>query len=105
VFLRDTDVTQQQYAQQAGQLVTKLPPGAPPPLPAAVKYHVVVGNQNISELELEAIKKLVVEGKVNRESLLWREGMAAWIPAFSVPELSGLFAPLKIAPPPLPPRQ
>ena len=66
----------QQMAPQAAQLVTKLPPGATPPLPGVVKFHVSVGNQDIGETELEAIKKLVAEGKVNRATLVWRDGMA-----------------------------
>ncbi len=89
----------QQLAPQAAQLVTKLPPGATPPLPATVKFHVAVGNQDIGETELEAIKKLVAEGKVNRTTLVWRDGMAGWQAAESQVELKGLF---QASPPPLP---
>ena len=90
----------QQMAPQAAQLVTKLPPGATPPLPTVVKFHVAVGNQDIGETELEAIKKLVSEGKVNRTTLVWRDGMANWQEAESQAELKGLF---QASPPPLPP--
>jgi membrane protease subunit (stomatin/prohibitin family) len=89
----------QQMAPQAAQLVTKLPPGATPPLPTAVKFHVAVGNQDIGETELESIKKLVAEGKVNRSTLVWRDGMAGWQAAESQVELKGLF---QVSPPPLP---
>jgi hypothetical protein len=86
----------------AGQLVTKLPPGAtsPPVPPAAVKYRVAIGNQDIGETELEAIRKLVAEGKVNRATLVWKDGMANWQAAESQPELKTLFQ----SPPPLPPQ-
>jgi hypothetical protein len=90
----------QQMAPQAAQLVTKLPPGATPPLPATVKFHVAFGNQDIGETELEAIKKLVAEGKVNRSTLVWRDGMASWQAAESQAELKGLF---QASAPPLPP--
>lgn len=90
----------QQITQQGGQLVTKLPPGATPLLPAVVKYHVSIGNQDIGETELEAIKKLVAEGKVNRTTLVWRDGMAGWQAAETQAELKGLF---QANPPPLPP--
>lgn len=90
----------QQMMQQAGLLQTRLPPGATPPLPTVVKFHVAVGNQDIGETELEAIKKLVAEGKVNRTTLVWRDGMASWQAAESQVELKGLF---QSSPPPLPP--
>ncbi len=92
----------QQMTQQAGQMVTKLPPGAtPPPVPsAAVKFRVAIGNQDIGETELEAIKKLVAEGKMNRTTLVWRDGMASWQAAESQPELKTFF---QSQPPPLPP--
>ena len=89
----------QQMAPQAAQLVTKLPPGATPPLPVAVKFHVAVGNQDIGETELETIKTLVAEDKVNRTTLVWRDGMASWQAAESQAELRGLF---QTSPPPLP---
>lgn len=90
----------QRMAEQAGQLVTKLPPGAtPPPVPSAVvKFRVAVGNQDIGETEIEAIKKLVAEGKVKRSTLVWKDGMANWQTAESQPELKSLF---QSAPPPL----
>ena len=90
----------QQMTQQSGILQTKLPPGATPPLPTVVKFHVGVGGQDIGETELEAIKKLVTDGKVNRSTLVWRDGMAGWQAAESQAELKGLF---ESQPPPLPP--
>lgn len=90
----------QQMTQQSGILQTKLPPGATPPLPTVVKFHVAVGGQDIGETELEAIKKLVAEGKVNRSTLVWRDGMAGWQAAESQAELKGLF---QASPPPLAP--
>ena len=90
----------QQMTQQSGLLQNKLPPGATPPLPVLVKFHVAVGGQDIGETELEAIKKLVAEGKVNRSTPVWRDGMASWQAAETQAELKGLFA---TQPPPLPP--
>jgi membrane protease subunit (stomatin/prohibitin family) len=91
----------QQMTQQAGLLVSKLPPGGTPPAvpPGMVKYRVVMGNQDIGETELDAFKKLVAEGKVNRATLVWRDGMASWQTAESQPELRDLFQ----SPPPVPP--
>lgn len=63
------------------------------------KFHIAVGNQDIGDTELEAIKQLVAEGKVNRTTLVWRNGMASWQAAESQVELKGL---LQASPPPLP---
>jgi len=89
----------QQMTQQSGLLQTKLPPSATPPLPTVVKFRVAVGGQDIGETELEAIKKLVADGKVNRSTLVWRDGMASWQAAESQADLKGLF---QANPPPLP---
>jgi hypothetical protein len=43
----------------------------------------------------------VADGSLTRDTLAWKQGMAAWTPAGEVPELAALFA---AAPPPLPPR-
>lgn len=63
----------QQMAQQARMLQTKLPPSAPPLPP---KFHVALDGKDAEPQELEAIKNLVAAGKVNRATLVWREGMA-----------------------------
>jgi membrane protease subunit (stomatin/prohibitin family) len=90
----------QQMIQQSGLLQTKLPPDAPPPIPTAMKYHVAIENKDIGNIEFEAIKKLVAEGKVNRATLVWRDGMANWQAAEIQPELRVLF---QSNPPPLKP--
>jgi hypothetical protein len=38
---------------------------------------------------------------LTRETLVWAQGMANWVPAGQVPDLAALFA---HAPPPLPPQ-
>ena len=63
----------------------------PSPVPEAVKFHIAVDDQDRGELELEAIKKLVAEGKVRRSTLVWRDGMADWQVAEAQTELRWLF--------------
>jgi membrane protease subunit (stomatin/prohibitin family) len=86
----------QQMAQQAGMLQTKLPPSAPPLPP---KFHVALDGKDAGPQEIEAIKNLVAAGKVNRATLVWREGMANWQAAGEQAELKELF---QTNPPPLP---
>jgi len=61
------------------------------PVPEAVKFHIAADDQDRGELELEAIKKLVAEGKVRRSTLVWRDGMADWQVAEAQTELRWLF--------------
>ena len=47
-----------------------------------------------------ALKGKIDGGEINRETLVWAQGMTGWAKAGEVPALSGLFA---AVPPPLPP--
>ncbi len=73
----------------------------PPPLPQSVAYHVALDGQSAGPFDLAAMKPHVQSGKLTRETLVWKEGMASWTPAGQVAELGGLFA---LTPPPLPPK-
>jgi hypothetical protein len=42
---------------------------------------------------------MISRGELQRDTLVWFQGMAQWTPASSVPELSALFGSV---PPPLP---
>ncbi|MCW8128953.1 MAG: SPFH domain-containing protein [Planctomycetota bacterium] len=75
-------------------------PGMPPPLPQAVAFFVGVGGQQQGPYDMQTLQQQVLAGRVNRETLVWKNGMAQWTAAGQVPELAGLFA---NTPPPLPP--
>jgi len=53
------------------------------------------------EHTVDELRELVRQGRVTRQTLVWREGMDQWVPAGTVTELSGI---LPVVPPPLPPR-
>ena len=72
---------------------------APPPLPAGVAFHVAIDGKPAGPFDVAALEAKVREGKVTRNSLVWRQGMANWVAASTVPELNAIFA---SAPPPLP---
>lgn len=57
-------------------------------------YYYSDGNNQLGPLPIDELK-----GKINRETLVWKEGMPQWIRAAEVQELQGLF------PPPLPTQQ
>jgi membrane protease subunit (stomatin/prohibitin family) len=87
--------------QRATQAMnTPAPAAGPPPLPAA-EWYVGVGGQQQGPFDLNALASQVASGGLTRDTLVWKNGMAAWTAAGQVPELSGAFA---AVPPPLPPQ-
>ena len=73
--------------------------GGPPPLPTAIQYFVALNNQQAGPFDQSALQGMISRGELQRDTLVWFQGMAQWTPASSVPELSALFGSV---PPPLP---
>lgn len=95
----------QQMAQQAGQMVTKLPDSGTPPA-VTLQFHVAVNGQSSGPFADAALKQMVAAGTLTAASLVWRTGMAGWQVASTVPELANLFSSVPSpspTPPPLPP--
>jgi membrane protease subunit (stomatin/prohibitin family) len=82
-------------SQQGGQPSTP----APPPLPGQTMYHVDHGGQSGGPYNMAQMQAGIQNGQVTGTTLVWAQGMAAWAPAQSVPDLQALFS----APPPMPP--
>lgn len=68
--------------------------GMPPPLPTAVQFFAAINGAQAGPFDLAGLA-----GKITRSTLVWRQGMAGWVAADTVPELASLFA---NQPPPLP---
>jgi len=100
-----------QIGQQAGQMVTNLPAQStafPPPPPAAPQpqFYVALGGQRLGPFPVEVLQQMIPAGTFASSTQVWRTGMVNWLPAGSVQELAGLFAPsvpLESMPPPIPP--
>lgn len=73
----------------------------PPPLPGATPYFVAINGAQAGPFERAALQTQVTNGTLTRESLVWRQGMAAWAKAGDQVDLQELFATM---PPPLPPQ-
>lgn len=84
----------QQMANAMSNQVT-----APPPLPSAAAFYVGIGGKQQGPYDMAALQGLVRQGALTRNTLVWRQGMASWVAAGTVPELQALFA---AVPPPLP---
>ena len=72
---------------------------APPPLPAAMAFHVAINGQQAGPFDMMALQAQASSGGLKRDSLVWKAGMAQWSKAGEVPELAALFTSM---PPPIP---
>jgi membrane protease subunit (stomatin/prohibitin family) len=75
------------------------PYGAPPPLPTTAQFFAAIGGAQAGPFDTAGLQAQVAQGKLTRATLVWKQGMANWTAADSMPELASLFAHL---PPPLP---
>jgi membrane protease subunit (stomatin/prohibitin family) len=86
----------------AGQFAQAMPaPGTPPPVPAAAQFFIAQEGKQAGPFNLDALGREAQAGRLTKETLVWKQGMAAWTPASQVAEVSGI---LGGVPPPLPPR-
>lgn len=76
-------------------------PMAPPPIPSAAPFFVVVNGQQSGPYNPQMLHQMAMQGSINRDSLVWKQGMANWAKAGEVPDLANIFAPA--GPPPIPP--
>jgi membrane protease subunit (stomatin/prohibitin family) len=88
------NVGQNQQNQNTGGMAT------PPPPPISIQYFVLINNQQNGPHTLDSIKMLISQNQINRDTLVWKEGMAGWEKLIDQQDLKGLFG---AAPPPPPP--
>ena len=69
-----------------------VPPVAPPPVPT-VKYYLAKDGAATGPYDVATLKGMIPTGVFNGASLVWKEGMATWARADSVPEFAGAFPP------------
>jgi len=91
---------QPQQQQPPPQPQQAPPPAAPPPLPPTVQFFAAIGGQQAGPFDIAQLQQQAQAGQFTRETLVWKQGMAGWIPAAQVAELANVFS---SAPPPLPP--
>jgi hypothetical protein len=97
-------------AQQMGGLMSPQMGGAqpvqhatgaiPPPMPVAVQYFYAVNGSQQGPVSFDQLKALFANRTVNRDSLVWKQGMASWSPLQEVEELKSFLG--GNTPPPLP---
>lgn len=78
----------QQLAGAAGQAARAA--SAPPPLPAAAGIFIGVDGKAQGPFDAAALAQRVKDGVLRADTLVWREGMAAWAAASQVPDVAAL---------------
>ncbi len=66
--------------------------------PAANEWYVAIGEAQVGPLPLPEVKRKWEAGDVGPDSLVWRPGMADWLPLSSVPDLATYLSPVPQAP-------
>ncbi|MGO3183060.1 MAG: SPFH domain-containing protein [Aequorivita sp.] len=74
----------------------------PPPMPSAVQYFYAANGQQTGPVNLEQLQSLFANRTVNRDTLVWKAGLAEWTPLNQVEELKSFLG--GKTPPPLPPQ-
>ncbi|MGJ8664017.1 MAG: SPFH domain-containing protein [Marinicella sp.] len=84
-------------AQSFGQALGKgddVDPLAPPPVPEVVKevklYYAVVDGERIGPINLATAAGLVINDKINAETLMWTAGLSNWVAAEALSEIQDL---------------
>lgn len=85
----------QQFGNAANQQAA--PAATPPPI---TQYHVFINNQQLGPMDITTLRQYANAGQLDRNTLVWTPGMADWMPAGSVAQLTSLF----MTPPPITPR-
>ncbi len=89
-FVNNQQNNQQQNVQQQNNI--------PPPPPAPVAFFVAVNGQQTGPFDLNTLSQMLKQGQFQRNTYVWKAGMANWAEAAQVPELASVFA--NVPPPP-----
>ena len=92
----------QMMAGPWGQQTAQAPQAAPPPPPPPVEkvWHVAEAGQTKGPFSRAALGRMVAEGELTRDTLVWAAGQDGWTAAGEINELAQLFT---VLPPPPPP--
>jgi hypothetical protein len=73
---------------------------APPPIPVQVSYFYAANGKQTGPVPFDRLKELFANRTINRDSLIWKQGMANWSPLKDIDELKSFLG--GNTPPPLP---
>lgn len=93
--MMNPQATQQPFGGQVQQGAM-----APPPIPAQVMYHYAVNGQQMGPVSIDKLKEFFASRTVNKDSLVWKQGMQNWAALKDIEELKSFLG--GNTPPPLP---
>jgi hypothetical protein len=77
------------------ELASMFPPSAPPPPPVPQntlsEYYVIINGERTGPHSFDTLRELSQGGHLRRNTLVWKTGMAQWVRADSVSELTPIF--------------
>lgn len=76
------------------------PQPLPPPVPAQTMYHYALNGQQLGPVSFDRLKELFAARTINRDVLIWKQGMEGWLPLKEITELKSFLG--GNTPPPLP---
>lgn len=76
-------------------------PGAVPPPVPTVSYHVVLNGKAEGPYGMDTLAGLVKNGSLTKDSLVWKQGLAEWVKAETIPDLADMISNSQ-TPPPVP---
>jgi len=91
------------FGQQMNQMGGSMAPQTvPPPPPTSSIYYVLVNGNQQGPYDIAALRQLVQNGMLTRNTYVWKNGMPQWTYAGECSELQQLFGTTPPPPPPLP---
>jgi len=89
-----------QFNPQTGMTGGQNTPPPPPP-PPMIQYFTAINGQQQGPFSDAQMTQMAQAGQLKKETLVWSQGMAGWMPAGQVPALANVFG--AVPPPPPPP--
>jgi membrane protease subunit (stomatin/prohibitin family) len=74
-----------------------------PPPPPVMQYFVAVNGQQTGPFDMQQLQQLVMNGQLQRNSFVWKQGMQNWEEAGKLLDLQNLFGAVPPPPPPMNP--
>ena len=59
----------------------------PPPPVTGANYFVLINNDKLGPLNIQEVRKMFQEGKINRQTWIWKQGMQDWDRMENISEL------------------
>jgi len=86
---------------QGSQVSTQASQAAvPPPMPTTIQYFYAANGQQVGPVSMDVLKNLFATRSINKDSLVWKQGMTSWTALKEVEELKSFLG--GNTPPPLP---